>query len=189
VERLGYCSPALLRAALAPPPAPRSLAVLDLGCGTGLCGAQFRDWAERLVGVDLSRGMLAQAHAKGVYDELILGDLLEPLRAGAGKFDLVLASDVVLYLGDLQPLLAAVYAALRAGGRFAFTVDVLEGADYRLLPFGHYAHARGYLQRAAAAAGLHEVSASPAVFPREGGPNAAGLVVVLARPPAASSTP
>ena len=39
-------------------------AMLDLGCGTGLAGAAFRPLVDRLVGVDLSPGMVAQAESK-----------------------------------------------------------------------------------------------------------------------------
>ena len=80
-----------------------------------------------------------------------------PKRPAA--FDLILASDVLLYLGDLGPLFEAVHQAMRPGGRFAFTVDLLEGAgDYRLTPWVHFAHSRSYLQQSAARAHLREVS-------------------------------
>ena len=45
--------------------------MLDLGCGTGLGGAAFRAVADRLVGVDLSPAMIAQAAAKDLYDRLV----------------------------------------------------------------------------------------------------------------------
>jgi predicted TPR repeat methyltransferase len=57
--------------------------VLDAGCGTGLCGAILAPFARRLVGVDLSEGMLAHAKAKNVYHELVkaeLGGLLRAMR-------------------------------------------------------------------------------------------------------------
>ena len=38
--------------------ATKSLDVLDAGCGTGLCGPLIAPYARRLVGVDLSAGML-----------------------------------------------------------------------------------------------------------------------------------
>ncbi len=181
VARLGYRSPELLYEALSPAPPPRSLDVLDLGCGTGLCGLRFREWARTLTGVDQSSQMLAQARERGVYDDLILGDLLLPLQQDQARFDLIVASDVLLYLGDLEPVFAGVARVLRPGGRFAFTVDVLEGAaEYRLLPPVHYAHSRAYLQDLAARTGLRQLRVDPVVFPREGG-QADGLVVVLSR--------
>jgi predicted TPR repeat methyltransferase len=177
-----YRSPELLKAALEPAPAPRSLAILDLGCGTGLCGVQFRDWAKTLIGVDLSANMLAKAREKGIYDQLIVSDLLPAVQGHEGQFDLIVASDVVLYFGDLEPLTQAVHRALRPGGRFAFNVDLLDeaGADYRLLPEIHFAHSRAYLQNLAARTQL-EICMTPAMFPRSTGEEVAGLVVVLSR--------
>jgi SAM-dependent methyltransferase len=51
--------------------------VLELGCGTGLCAALFRPAAARLVGVDVSARMLERARARGLYDELLLGDAVQ----------------------------------------------------------------------------------------------------------------
>jgi predicted TPR repeat methyltransferase len=179
VQARGDLSPEWLKEALGPPPPERSLAVLDLGCGTGLAGLAFRDWAERLVGVDLSANMLAAARQRGIYDELIRGDVLVPLQQAAA-FDLILASDVLLYLGDLLPLFRAVRRALRPGGRFAFTVDLLDGpGDYRLTPWVHFAHSRAYLEQVTRTAPLQLAHERAVVFPRDAGHAAAGLVMVL----------
>ena len=43
--------------------------VLDLGCGTGLCGGAFRARAGQLDGVDLSPAMVAKARARNLYDQ------------------------------------------------------------------------------------------------------------------------
>jgi predicted TPR repeat methyltransferase len=185
VQRFGYNSPELLMASLLPAPEPHSLDILDLGSGTGLCGLHFRDWARTLMGIDFSEGMLAHARARGVYQELIRGDLILALPERADAFDLIVASDVLLHFGDLGPVLQGVRRALRPGGRFAFTVDLLEtpnGEDYRLLPHVHFAHDRNYLRRAAAAAGLEVVRIDDVLFPREIGVKVKGLVVVLTRP-------
>jgi ubiquinone/menaquinone biosynthesis C-methylase UbiE len=42
----------------------KSQEILDLGCGTGLCGAWFTDYSARLVGVDLSPKMIEVAKKK-----------------------------------------------------------------------------------------------------------------------------
>ena len=47
--------------------------VLDLGCGTGLIGSWFKDYARKLVGVDISPTMLDMATKKGCYHELRRG--------------------------------------------------------------------------------------------------------------------
>lgn len=50
-----------------------SLDILDLGCGTGLIGSWFKDYAKKLVGVDVSPTMLDMATKKGCYHELRRG--------------------------------------------------------------------------------------------------------------------
>ena len=76
---LSYRAPALVAAmledaGLAP---SQRLDVLDAGCGTGLCGALVAPFARRLIGVDLSDGMLAHARDKAVYHALIRAELTE----------------------------------------------------------------------------------------------------------------
>lgn len=51
----------------------QSLDILDLGCGTGLIGSWFKDYARKLVGVDVSPTMLDMATKKGCYHELRRG--------------------------------------------------------------------------------------------------------------------
>jgi predicted TPR repeat methyltransferase len=181
IERLEYNGPELLKAALAPAPKERELAILDLGCGTGLCGLQVRDWAKSLTGIDLSGQMLARARERGIYDALIQSELVPAVKQFRNQFDLALAGDVFIYIGDLSPLFQAVAQALRPGGRFAFTIELLEGEGYQVLPTGHYAHSWSYLRHIADMAGLREVSKTPAGFRRQSGQGVAGLIVVLAR--------
>src|SRR5882724_701396 len=63
VETLEYKTPALLVDIMRElvPSTSGLLDVLDIGCGTGLCGPLLRPWARTLVGVDLSPKMLAKA--------------------------------------------------------------------------------------------------------------------------------
>jgi predicted TPR repeat methyltransferase len=183
VREQGYESPRLLMAALEPAPAsPKSLDVLDLGCGTGLCGLCFQSWARSLTGIDLSPKMLDQARARGIYEALIQGDIITAPRQFVNRFDLVVASDVLLLLGDLAALFESVHEATRHGGRFAFTVDLHAGPeDYRLTPWSIFAHSRSYLHKRAAECGWQIVSMTDVMFPRENRSQVAGLVVVLAK--------
>lgn len=180
VEQLAYRGPEVLKAALGSM-AERSLDILDLGCGTGLCGVVFRDCAKRLVGVDLSANMLQAALARGVYDELVQGDLRAALAQAKASYDLVLAGDVLIYVGDLTSLFNVVHAAVRPGGRFAFTVETVEGADYRLLSGLRFVHSAAYIRRVAAQAGFSVVAMNPIIIRTEDGLPLAGLTVVLAK--------
>jgi predicted TPR repeat methyltransferase len=67
------------------------LRILDLGCGTGLVGNAFKDLTAggRLDGIDLAPRMIEVARKRGIYDELILGDL----ETGAGRARSVLRPD------------------------------------------------------------------------------------------------
>jgi predicted TPR repeat methyltransferase len=132
VEGLAYRGPQRLLDAVerALSPHPQVGAMLDLGCGTGLAGAAFRPLVRHLTGVDLSPGMIAQAHAKGIYDRLETGELVEFLaaeRAARRHYDLVIAADVFVYLFDLTPVARAVADVLSPGGLFAFTVETHDG--------------------------------------------------------------
>lgn len=157
VEKLRYRGPELLRQAVdrAAPEGP--LDILDLGCGTGLAGIAFADRRRRLDGIDLSPGMLLQALARKLYDRLEPGEIVAALADWPERYDLALAADVAVYIGDLAPLFAATRRVLRPGGLFALTLEALDGADgagWRLGDHHRYQHSAAYLRDAAAAAGF-----------------------------------
>lgn len=189
LAELGYRAPALLAEALAaeglPTDGSRALldAVLDAGCGTGLCAPFLRPYARRLVGVDLSSGMLEHARARGLYDALAEAELGAFLAGHAAAFDLIVAADVLCYFGALDAVLARAAASLRPGGRLAFTVERLDGAGvpYRVSPHGRYAHAEDHVRTGLEAAGLAVTRLSRDTLRFESGEPVEGLVVVAAR--------
>lgn len=126
---------------------PRFDHVLDLGCGTGLCGPHIRPRAGQLAGLDLSPAMLDKARARGVYDRLMEGDLVEALRSETARFDLVLAADVFIYVGHLDDAFAQLAQRIRPGGWLAFTIEEAHasGGGPQLLPSLRYAHPLGYV--------------------------------------------
>lgn len=132
-----------------------SLEVCDLGCGTGLTAAWLRDYAKRLVGVDLSPAMLAQARKREVYDELVQSDAEAFLGEQAeGTFDVLSAAGLLWYVGRVDGLFDKAARALRPGGVFALIADALEGDDYALTDAGTFAHSAAYLEAAAERAGF-----------------------------------
>jgi len=142
-----------------------NLRVLDLGCGTGLSGAPFRARAARLDGMDLSPAMIEKARARGIYDRLLVGDIETLPAAPMQIYDLVLAADTLVYLGDLAPVLNAVRARLAPEGYFLFTVEaVAEG--FALGPKRRWRHSQAYLRLAAAEAGF-TVAGLVAASPRQ----------------------
>lgn len=152
-EQLQYQAPAVLSHLARASGVATGLRVVDLGCGTGLMGAAVRDLADRLVGIDLSPRMLEQAARRGVYDELCAGDVVEALSRGDARYELFVAADVFIYLGDLAPALAASRRAAAPDARLVFSVESDAAEGYALLPSGRYAHAPNYVVDAAAAAG------------------------------------
>ncbi len=124
--------------------------ILDLGCGTGLCGALFRPMANLLVGVDIAAKMLEQAAQKNIYDGLVQADIQAFLRQGKQSFDLVLAGDVFGYIGDLQAIFHLMPSVLNENGWLAFTVEAEEQEkDYVMNLSGRFAYSRDYFQHLA----------------------------------------
>ena len=185
-ERLDYRGPELLVAAVQAVAGARLRAgfLLDLGCGTGLGGATFRPFADRLVGVDLSPAMIDQARAKGLYDRLCVLDLAQFLREEAlhkVQYHLVLAADVFVYCGDLAPIAAAVAGVLGSGGLFAFTVETHDGRGVLLRETLRYAHSADHVRDALQRAELTPLTLESASTRTEKGVPVSGLVVVARR--------
>ena len=178
LQRLGYNAPQLL-AAMAQSHVAEALDVLDLGCGTGLCGLQLAQPKRYLVGIDLSEKMLAQARAHGVYDELHLAELHAWLRgSAAARFDMVIAADVFIYIGALEDLFHEIARSVRPGGWFAFSTEECESGDYTLRPTGRYAQSEAYIRRLAEPAFI-TVAADPTGIRLEMGTPLAGRLYLL----------
>ena len=152
---------------------------VDLGCGTGLCGAVLRPLSASLTGVDLSAAMLERAHAGGLYDALACADITAYLAARRDAFDLIVAADVFVYVGDLAPVFAQARQALRPGGRLCFSVELTQTKDFVLQPSQRYAHSAAYVARLAAAHGFTVIDEVSATLRHDGGAAIAGSVVVL----------
>jgi predicted TPR repeat methyltransferase len=182
LEQLSYRAPALVAEMLGQSDTQpsRNLDVLDAGCGTGLCGPLVAPYARRLTGVDLSGGMLAHAKEKGAYDELVIGELTEYLLEHRDAFDLIVSADTLVYFGELETVLSAAAAALRANGLLVFTLEHAvineDESGHRLELHGRYSHGRGYVQRLLAQLGL-QAKISCAELRMESGVPVAGLVI------------
>jgi predicted TPR repeat methyltransferase len=187
LAKLHYRAPALVAARLTDAgivPA-RTLDILDAGCGTGLCGPLVAPYARRLVGVDLSEGMLAHAKDKKVYDELVRTELTAYLQDHRDEFDLIVTADTLVYFGALEDVAVAAVGALRYGGRLIFTLEEATGDDappsYCLRPHGRYNHREAYVVRVLADAGL-AADVTRAELRLESGIPVAGLVVMATKP-------
>eukprot|EP00904_Undaria_pinnatifida_P002699 jgi/Undpi1/1242/HiC_scaffold_108.g14156.m1 len=184
-----------------------SLDILDLGCGTGLIGSWFKDYANKIVGVDISPTMLDMATKKGCYHELRRGDVVAYLAASeAQQFDLVVAAETLQYLGPVEGVFADAFKVLKPGGYFSFTVDrreveeeEMEHGDedaggerisqtagpalgYSLKSDGTYAYSRGYLEELARKNGYETVILKRHSTMVQRGEAAPGYMGVLRKP-------
>lgn len=155
LQQLRYQGHSLLMAQLPAPDTAHFGRVLDLGCGTGLCGSLVRARAGFLCGVDLSAAMVDKARARGVYDRVVQADLVDFLAGEADPYDLVLAADVFIYVGRLEQVFAQLDGRLQAGGLLAFTLEeAAPGFDVELRPSLRYAHSMAYVESLAAQHGF-----------------------------------
>ena len=156
VNKLKYKMPALLKGAL------RDLGwgerkyknAIDLGCGTGLSGFEFRDIVETLVGIDVSENMIDKAKTKNIYDELYVDDIIPRLNVLKTKFDLFISCDVFVYIGDLLPLFNCVRDHSNQNSVFTFSTEHTDEKDFVLRDSARYAHSKDYVLSVASKSGF-----------------------------------
>jgi predicted TPR repeat methyltransferase len=188
VRNLGYRGPdivleAIARACHAAGRGMKFGSVLDLGCGTGLAGAVLRPHADWLAGIDLSEKMIARARAKGLYDQLVAGDLRPFLSAQAddgAQHHLVAAADVFVYCEDLAPLAADAARILASDGLFAFTVETHDGDGVILRETLRFAHSESHVREALERARMRPLVLEPCSTRNEKDMPVQGLVAVAA---------
>ena len=188
VEQLGYHVPMLLRELLRARGLSGVSRLLDLGCGTGLSGQALNDMAAHATGVDLSEGMLAVADDKAVYDELYVGDaegfLAASLEDGAEPWDLIVATDVLPYLGRIAGLLSAAAACLKPAGWLAVSTEALaedHPEGFAVGPLHRFAHGVGHVRACLEAAGLAVVAVEPIVVRHDRGQPIPGHLILAQR--------
>jgi predicted TPR repeat methyltransferase len=119
--------------------------VIDLGCGTGLAGKDLREISSNLRGVDISENMISESEKLNIYDTLIVGDIVEKLNASQDKFDLLVALDVLIYIGDVQSTFKAVHNSCEPDSLFVFSIEIQNENGYSLLKSSRYAHSDEYI--------------------------------------------
>lgn len=124
--------------------------ILDLGCGTGLCGTLFKTHAKKLVGVDLSSKMLDYAKQKNIYHELVLENIATFLTHHHETYDLITAGDVLVYFGDLDNIFARIHLLLNPHGFFVFNTEISATEDFIMTQSGRFAHKKQYIEALAA---------------------------------------
>lgn len=180
LAELDYCVPdhfsRLLSERLSP---DATRHVIDLGCGTGLCGIVARPYAAKLCGVDLSPRMLDHARDRQLYDELVESDVVAYLSRSARRFDLLLAGDSLVYVGDLQPVLAGASRSLIEGALLLMSLELGDDDDdFSVSPSGRFQHGYTYVDAALRDAGFAPEHLETTVLRREYGMPVQGLLAV-----------
>jgi predicted TPR repeat methyltransferase len=121
--------------------------VLDLGCGTGLAGVELRALCQNIEGIDLSKKMLRQASQKNVYDKLSHTGIVEYLSEAALDFDLFIAADVFVYVGELSEVFRLIKLRNNRKGWLAFSTEHTEKDGFFLRASGRYSHSKSYIER------------------------------------------
>ncbi len=119
--------------------------ILDMGCGTGLLAPYLKTYCDHLIGIDVSQKMLKKAEVGNHYKNLIHADILDYIRKTKDKFDLFIAADVLVYIGDLDLLFKLIKQSNSSGGWLAFSTEHIETSTYELRSSGRYAHSKSYI--------------------------------------------
>ncbi|MCP4333404.1 MAG: class I SAM-dependent methyltransferase [Gammaproteobacteria bacterium] len=123
LDKLGYISPASIAKILIDQLPDTEAEILDLGCGTGLtCRLLAERGYNRLDGIDLSTEMLKVSRERGIYRDLLAGDLNQPLHRDSDSYDGVISSGTFTH-GHVGPEpMDEVIRVLKPGGILACTV-------------------------------------------------------------------
>ena len=132
--------------------------------------------------------MVERARATGAYADLAVGSLEDALAAlSPGTRDLVVAADVLVYVGDLAPVFGGVARALGTGGLFVFTAQAFaaDAASPRRFALGEdlrFVHAKDYVEAELGRAGFDDVRLDAVSTRTERGVPVPGSVAVARRP-------
>ena len=147
VQELSYKTPTLLRKRYEMIfPEDKRTSCLDLGCGTGLAGMEFSAFCSNLTGIDISGEMLAVASEKKIYNTLVKTDILDYFSQMSETVDMVVAADVLTYMGNLDELFGKCFATVGKGGLFLFSVEDTDQQDFALKESGRFGHSQAYIR-------------------------------------------
>ena len=164
---------------------PQKIRILDLGCGSGLCGENIKKNLSscHLIGVDISSQMLQVAADKKVYDKLIKMDITDCFGDIKSGIDVVVASDVFTYFGKLDSLFESVHNMLENDGVFAFTIscNYANKKDYFLMPSSRFVHSVEYIEKLLKKYQFSIIENEEKILRKEGEKDIVGRVILVTK--------
>lgn len=123
LDELGYTSPTKIAQQLSRYLPDTESTVFDIGCGTGLtCVFLAEKGYTNLDGIDLSPDMVRVASERGIYRELLVGDVNQALERNDESYDAVISSGTFTH-GHVGPEpLDEIFRILKPGGILACTI-------------------------------------------------------------------
>ena len=91
--------------------------------------------------------MLEEAKAKGLYDRLTNSDIKKYLSTAELDFDLFIACDVFIYVGELTDIFRLIKSRNKRSGWIAFTTEHTEKDGYFLEKSARFSHSKQYIER------------------------------------------
>ncbi len=156
-------------------PASNSLAILDIGCGSGLMGDVMKGYIDFIDGIDLSEAMMHQCKAKHLYRTVRQGDFTH--LDITSDYTLAVAADVLPYIGDLEPFFTRAYNCLKQGGHFLFTAEKnYDNDSYFLHSHIRYAHHPTYITNCLHQSGFELIADENAILRQQNGQDLHGHI-------------
>ena len=159
--------------------------ILDLGCGSGLCGENIKKNIpnSHLIGVDISSKMLQIAALKKVYNKFIKSDITNCFDDINCCVDVVVASDVFTYFGDLDSLFKSINDTLSDDGVFAFTISSnnVNNEDYFLMPSSRFVHNIKYIEKVLKKHQFSIIENEEKILRKEGEKDVIGRVILAVK--------
>lgn len=169
--------------------------MLDLGCGTGLSGMMLLDMCVHATGVDLSENMIDKADERACYDALFVNEAVHFLQEWTKSqdpehepFDLLVATDVLPYIGALEDLFDGLKANAAPGAKLIFSAETMPAEmmnekDWHITPNQRFAHTKTYLEKMCESAGFSDITHFQDITVRlEQGAPIPGYLVVAEKP-------
>lgn len=122
----------------------RDKRVLDVGCGSGYLGAEFRKRGCFVAGIEQDPGR--SANARKLLDEVYAQDVQDPdkMPFKEGSFDVIVFADILEHLCRPDEIVSQFRRFLKAGGFIVVSVPNICRIDMRLkMLFGRFEYDEG----------------------------------------------